>query len=54
MKDKFDLSKCKTFEELKGIIDDWMDYYNNERYQWNLSKLSQSNIINILQQENIL
>lgn len=40
MKDEIDLSNCKTFEEVKKIIDDWMDYYNNERYQWNLVKLS--------------
>ena len=40
MKDEIDLSKCKTFEEVKNIIDDWMDYYNNERYQWDLAKLS--------------
>ena len=40
MKDEIDLSKCKTFEEVKIIIDDWIDYYNNERYQWNLAKLS--------------
>ena len=40
MKDEIDLSNCKTFEEVKRIIDDWMDYYNNERYQWDLAKLS--------------
>ena len=40
MKDEIDLSNCKTFEEVKKITDDWMDYYNNERYQWNLAKLS--------------
>lgn len=40
MKDEIDLSNCKTFEEVKKIINDWMDYYNNERYQWNLAKLS--------------
>ena len=40
MKDEIDLSNCKTFEEVKNIIDDWMDYYNNERYQWDLAKLS--------------
>ena len=40
MKDEIDLSKCKTFDEVRTIIDDWMDYYNNERYQWNLAKLS--------------
>lgn len=40
MKDEIDLSQCKEFGEVKEIIDDWMDYYNNERYQWNLAKLS--------------
>lgn len=40
MKDEIDLSQCKEFEEVKEIIDEWMDYYNNERYQWNLAKLS--------------
>lgn len=40
MKDEIDLSKCKTFNDVKAIIDDWIEYYNNERYQWNLAKLS--------------
>ncbi|EGB94749.1 ISCpe6, transposase OrfB [Clostridium sp. D5] len=25
---------------MKPRIDDWLDYYNNERYQWQLAKLS--------------
>lgn len=40
MKDEIDISSCKSFEEIKAIIDDWIDYYNNERYQWQLAKLS--------------
>ena len=41
MKDEIgDLKKVETFEELKMIIDDYMDYYNNERYQYDLAKLS--------------
>jgi len=40
MKDEIDLSDCKTFKDVKQIIDDWIDYYNNERYQWKLAKLS--------------
>ena len=40
MKDEIDISNCATLEELKAIIDDYMDYYNNERYQWELAKLS--------------
>ena len=27
-------------EQICAIIDDWMDYYNNERYQWDLAKLA--------------
>ena len=40
MKDEINLSNCKTFEDVKVIIDNWIDYYNNERYQWDLAKLS--------------
>ena len=40
MKDEVDISECKTFREVKAVIDDWMEYYNNERYQWGLKKLS--------------
>lgn len=31
---------CSSFEEVKYIIDDWMDYYNHDRYQMELRKLS--------------
>ncbi len=40
MKDEIDLSGCTTFRMVKEVIDDYMDYYNNERYQWQLAKLS--------------
>lgn len=40
MKDEIDVSECDNFRSVKAIIDDWIDYYNNERYQWNLAKLS--------------
>lgn len=40
MKDEIDISKCKTFNDVKKIIDNWIYYYNNERYQWDLAKLS--------------
>lgn len=36
------IKKCKTFNEVKAIVDDWVDYYNNERYQWDLAKLAPS------------
>lgn len=40
MKDEIDISWCATFEEIYGVIADWVDYYNNDRYQWDLAKLS--------------
>lgn len=40
MKDEIDISACTTFGQVKTEIDNWFDYYNNERYQWQLAKLS--------------
>ena len=42
MKDEVagEISKCRDFADVKAVIDDWMDYYNNDRYQWDLLKLS--------------
>jgi len=40
MKDEIDLNQCGTFSEVNAVIDNWMDYYNNERYHWQLAKLS--------------
>lgn len=40
MKDEIDYKSCATFKELQHLIDDYMDYYNNYRYQWGLKKLT--------------
>lgn len=42
MKDeiKYEIAMMNTFEEVKVKIDDWIDYYNNDRYQWDLLRLS--------------
>ena len=42
MKDEIrkEVSGYTTFEEVEAKVDDWMDYYNNDRYQWDLLKLS--------------
>ena len=42
MKDeiKYEIALMTSFDEVKAKIDDWIDYYNNDRYQWELSKLS--------------
>ncbi|MBR1372831.1 IS3 family transposase [bacterium] len=34
------IEDCISFEEVKIVVDDWVDYYNNDRYQWDLLKLS--------------
>ena len=33
MKDEINLSECRSYEQVKAVIDDYMDYYNNDRYQ---------------------
>ena len=48
MKDEINVGKCKKFNEVKAIIDDWLDYYNNERYQWHLAKLSPNEYYNYI------
>ena len=40
MKDSIDVSSCTEFGQVKALVDDYMDYYNNDRYQWKLCKLS--------------
>ena len=42
MKDELasEISGWASFEDVKASIDRWMDYYNNDRYQWDLAKLS--------------
>ena len=40
MKDSIDLTECTEFEQVRLKVDDYIDYYNNDRYQWDLCKLS--------------
>ena len=42
MKDeiKYEIAMMKSYGEVKAKIDDWIDYYNSDRYQWDLAKLS--------------
>lgn len=39
-KDEVDIKNCNTLEELKSEIDNYIEYYNNYRYQWNLNKMT--------------
>ena len=40
MKDDVDYKECKSFEELKDLISNYMYNYNNTRHQWKLKKMT--------------
>ncbi|MBI9095502.1 MAG: IS3 family transposase [Sphaerochaeta sp.] len=48
MKDEIDLSGCKNPEDVRIVIDDYMDYYNNDRYQEHLGGLSPNEFANFI------
>ena len=39
-KDECHYSRCKTFEELQKSIDEYSDYYNNERGMWDKGRMT--------------
>ena len=41
-------STWTSFEQVHADIDDWMDYYNNDRGQWNLEKLAPNEFYNYI------
>ena len=51
MKDeiKAEVVKCRSFPEVRDLLEDWMDYYNHDRYQWDLLKLSPAEYYEYLQ-----
>ena len=40
MKDEMEYKQATSFDELVEIIDSYMSYYNNDRFQWELNKMS--------------
>lgn len=48
LKDDVDYKNCKTFEELSLLITEYVKYYNQERQQWNLKKMTPVNYRNHL------
>lgn len=42
MKDEIraEIAKSESYTEVLRVVEDWMDYYNKDRYQWDLLKLS--------------
>ena len=41
-------SNWTSFENVNADINDWMDYYNNDRGQWNLGKLAPNEFYNYI------
>ena len=39
-KDEVDLKECISFDDLRYHITQYLNYYNNHRYQWNLKKMT--------------
>ena len=42
------MSAWQNIDDVHVAIDDWMDYYNNDRGQWNLEKLSPNEYYNYI------
>jgi transposase InsO family protein len=40
LKDDIDYKNIKTFNELNNMINTYMNYYNNQRYQWGIKKMT--------------
>ena len=40
MKDELDYKKCKSFDELSVLVDDYMYNYNYTRKQWSKNKMT--------------
>jgi putative transposase len=40
LKCEIDYRECNSFEDLQTLIDNYIEYCNHHRYQWNLKKLT--------------
>lgn len=40
LKDELDLKTVNTFNELREVVSKYMEYYNGERYQWEIKKMT--------------
>ena len=51
MKDEIaaEIAKRKVYQDVVAQVEDWIDYYNNDRYQWDLLKLSPAEFYRYLQ-----
>ena len=39
-KDDVDYGDCQTIDELNLMVEEYIEYYNNSRYQWDLKKMT--------------
>lgn len=40
LKDELEFKTCKTFAEVLAKASEYMQYYNHDRYQWDLNKMT--------------
>lgn len=40
LKDEVNYKECESFEELQELIGNYIEEYNNDRYQWGLNKMT--------------
>lgn len=40
MKDEIDLTCCYSLDQIKAVVDHYIDYYNHHRYQWKRRKMA--------------
>lgn len=40
LKDELEFKSCQTFEDLATKVNEYMQYYNHNRYQWGLKKMT--------------
>ena len=40
MKDEITITGSMTHDDICNVVEQWIHYYNHERYQWDLAKLS--------------
>jgi len=40
MKDELDYKGSQTLNELRNLVNEYIEYYNTDRYQWKLKKMT--------------
>jgi putative transposase len=40
MKDEIDLACCYSLDQVRAVVDEYIDHYNHHRYQWERKKMA--------------